>query len=99
MIAPMQPQPPMPPMMPDPFAPMAPPMASMGIPPLNLDQGPSTAIATSSGEQTGTNTGHASSGDFVFKGTQSKDALGGVGAYIPYILIGGAAWLIIRRFM
>jgi hypothetical protein len=94
-IAPMQP---IPPMMPQ--APQAGPMPAMGIPPLNLSQGPSTTLATSDGTQTGSNSGTATSGDFVFKGSQAGTLGAMLAGLSPVVLIGlagGAAWLIFKR--
>lgn len=69
---------------------------SIGIPPLNLDQGPSTAIAESDGQ----NTIDATTGDFVFKGSgRGGDGLT-TGNMTPLLVlagIGGALWLIAKR--
>ena len=75
--------------------------ASIGIPPLNLSQGPSTALATSDGTQTGQNSGTATNGDFVFKGN-SAGSLGATMTGLSPVLImaalGVAGWIAIKRF-
>ena len=69
---------------------------SVGIPPLNLSQGPSTSLSTSDGTQTGSNSGVATSGEFVFKGTGSSAPVN----LWPVALVagaGGLVWLFIRN--
>jgi hypothetical protein len=98
-IAPMQPIPPMMPQAPQSMGGGG-ALPAMGIPPLNLSQGPSTALATSDGTQTGSNSGTATSGDFVFKGAQAGTLRGMIAGLSPVALIalaGGAAWLIYKR--
>ena len=74
---------------------------SIGIPPLNLSQGPSTALATSDGTQTGQNSGTATNGDFVFKGN-SAGSLGATMTGLSPVLIiaalGVVGWIAINRF-
>lgn len=70
---------------------------SIGIPPLNLSQGPSTALAETQGNAAANGT----TGDFVFKGSgRGGDGLNTENIF-PLLLIaglGGAAWLIYKRF-
>lgn len=75
---------------------------SIGIPPLNLSQGPSMATAQSDGSQTGTNSVHSGTGDFVFKGTgrqMPNPSFADVSPFLITLGLGGAAWLIAKRFL
>lgn len=70
---------------------------SIGIPPLNLSQGPSMATS----ETTGTAAGTGTTGDFVFKGSgRGGDGLTTSNATPLLILVGlgGLAWLAVKRF-
>lgn len=77
--------------------PAAGPAASIGIPPLNLSQGPTTLVTPSDGTQTGQNSGTASSGDFVFKGNPPTSTMASLTPVIVVALIGGAAWFLSSR--
>lgn len=81
----------------DPASAMA---GSIGIPPLNLSQGPTTLLTPSDGTQTSTNTGFASSGDFVFKGNQAGSAGASIAGLTPLLVIaglGGVLWIAFNR--
>lgn len=69
---------------------------SIGIPPLNLSQGPSTALAETEGQ----NTVNSYTGDFTFKGTgRGGDGLtfGDTMPLLAVLGLGGAVWLIAKR--
>lgn len=70
---------------------------SIGIPPLNLSQGPSTALAQSDGE----NSIGSHTGDFVFKGKGRAGeglSLSNMTPLLALAGIGGAVWLIYKKF-
>lgn len=69
---------------------------SVGIPPLNLDQGPSMAM----GESDGTNSITPNTGDFTFKGKGRGGAglsFENIAPLLAIAALGGAAWLIVSR--
>lgn len=75
---------------------------SIGIPPLNLSQGPATAMGHADGRVESQNRVTSGTGDFVFKGTGRQTPGIKFEDMSPLLLVaglGGVAWLIAKRFL
>lgn len=74
------------------------PSAAIGIPPLSLSQGPSFSTAQSDGALDSNTAGHATTGDFVFKGKgRANDPVSSISPVLTVAIMGVALWIAMRR--
>lgn len=73
-------------------------MSMGGLPPLNLDMGPSMPVATIGNTETGGQETTTGNGAFVFKGTEAGSIMATVQGLLPLAVLGGLAVFAVRRF-